>query len=278
MERARRTCAGAAAAPHRVTVRPSILLICRSTEVEDPDPRSIALSQNSRTPQPTARPDLPRSRERRAFRLVIFDLDGTLIDSAGDLHEAVNRMLGDLGCAPLPLAEVRTMIGDGASMLIARALAARHCSAAQGSALQLFLRHYSQQPATLTKLYPGARAVLETLSAQGVKLALCTNKPANLTRVVLETFDLERYFARVIGGDTLPFRKPDPRTLTELLTGFEVAATDSLLVGDSEVDAATAQAAAVPFALMTHGYHRGAIEKIPSLAAFDTFSELLEFL
>ncbi len=213
-----------------------------------------------------------------SYRLIIFDLDGTVIDSAGDLHQAVNRMLADFGCPPLPLEEVRTMIGDGASMLIARALEARQCTVDRPAALQRFLGYYAEQPAALTTLYPGVRATLDSLTARGLKLAMCTNKPAGLTRTILREFALEGYFERVIGGDSLPYRKPDPRMLTELLQAFGTPAAQSLLVGDSEVDAATAQAATVPFALMKHGYHRGPIEAIACLAAFEDFDQLLNFL
>ena len=90
--------------------------------------------------------------------VAVFDLDGTLIDSAADLHRAVNHMLMELGCAPLPLVEVRSMIGDGVSVLIARALAARQCTVEPATALPLFLNHYEADPAELTRLYPRARS------------------------------------------------------------------------------------------------------------------------
>ena len=194
--------------------------------------------------------------------VAVFDLDGTLIDSAADLHRAVNRMLTELGCAPLPLAEVRTMIGDGVSVLD------------PATALPLFLRHYEADPAELTRLYPGVHATLERLRARGVTLAICTNKPARVTRVILGRLGIEQHFSRVIGGDSLPFRKPDPRALLELLNDLGAAPAASLMVGDSEVDAATAQAAGVPFVLMTHGYHRGPLHDIACVAALDHFDEL----
>jgi phosphoglycolate phosphatase len=211
--------------------------------------------------------------------LVIFDLDGTLIDSAADLHCAVNRMLSDFGCDPLPLGKVRSMVGDGAAMLISRALAARQCAAPDpAEALQRFLNHYEAEPTTFTQLYPGVHATLESLRARGVPLAICTNKPAHLTNRILKKLGIEAHFGRVIGGDTLPFRKPDPRTLLELLNGLGAAAAASLMVGDSEVDAETAHAAGVPFALMTYGYHRGPIDRISRVAAFDRFPELADFI
>jgi phosphoglycolate phosphatase len=210
---------------------------------------------------------------------VVFDLDGTLIDSAPDMHRAVNLMLADLGCAPLTLPEIRTMVGDGASALIARALAARQCvSADPTKALAVFLAHYEDEPTTHTRPFPGVAATLERLQAAGLTLAVCTNKPGRLTQIILERLDIERYFERILAGDSLPFRKPDPRALLEVIDGFGTAKAATLMVGDSEVDAATAQAASVPFVLMTYGYHRGPIADISSIATLDHFGELATLL
>lgn len=211
--------------------------------------------------------------------LMVFDLDGTLIDSAPDMHRAVNLMLADLGCAPLTLAEIRTMVGDGASALIARALAARQCvSADPTEALATFLAHYEEEPTTQTRPFPGVSATLERLQAAGLTLAICTNKPGRLTRMILERLELERFFERVLAGDSMPFRKPDPRALMEVVNGFGTDKAATIMVGDSEVDAATAQAASVPFVLMTYGYHRGPIADISSIATLDHFGELATLL
>jgi phosphoglycolate phosphatase len=211
--------------------------------------------------------------------LVVFDLDGTLIDSAPDMHRAVNLMLADLGCAPLTLPDIRSMVGDGASALIARALAARQCvSADPAKALDDFLAHYEADPTNVTRTFAGVAETLERLRSIGLTLAVCTNKPARLTGMILERLGIDRYFARVVAGDTMPFRKPDPRALMEVVDGFGAAKEATLMVGDSEVDAATAHAASVPFALMTYGYHRGAIEDISSVATLDHFGELATLL
>jgi phosphoglycolate phosphatase len=211
--------------------------------------------------------------------LLVFDLDGTLIDSAPDMHRAVNRVLGDLGCDPLSLGDVRSMVGDGSSALIARALAARQCVTADpAKALELFLEHYEAEPTAFTKTFPGVHETLGRLRAHGLMLALCTNKPARLTQMILERLKIEQYFVRVIAGDSLPFRKPDPRALLAVLTGFETHTAATIMVGDSEVDAATAEAAGVPFVLMTYGYHRGPIDAISSIATLDHFHELATLL
>ena len=211
--------------------------------------------------------------------LVVFDLDGTLIDSAPDMHRAVNLMLADLGCPPLALTEIRTMVGDGASALIARALAARQCVTADpNEALAQFLEHYEADPTAFTRTFPGVPETLERLQAFGLTLTICTNKPARLTEMILKRLDIERFFVRVVAGDTLPFRKPDSRALLEVLNSFGTPPAATLMVGDSEVDAATAHAANVPFVLMTYGYHRGPIDGISSVATLDHFRELATLL
>lgn len=207
--------------------------------------------------------------------LVVFDLDGTLIDSAADLAAAINSMLADLGCEPLEVAEVRRMIGDGVAMLVARALAARRCERADpAQAAAIFMRHYESDATSLTTAFPGVEEALQRLEAAGVALAVCTNKPERITADILDQLGLARYFSRVIGGDSLPFRKPDPRVLLTLVETFAAAPESSLLVGDSEVDAATADAAGVPFVLMKHGYRRGPAEEIRCIAALDSFAQL----
>ena len=207
--------------------------------------------------------------------LVIFDLDGTLIDSAADLAAAVNAMLAGFGCEPLSLPQVRRMIGDGVAMLVARALAARGCEPADpAAATRLFMQHYEADAISRTTAFPGVREALEAMRAAAIPLAVCTNKPARITSRILESLGLARFFERVIAGDSLPFRKPDPRVVLTLLEAFAAPAARSLLVGDSEIDAATARAAQVPFVLMKHGYRRGPSEEIPCIASLEGFSEL----
>jgi phosphoglycolate phosphatase len=207
--------------------------------------------------------------------LVVFDLDGTLIDSAADLAAAINAMLRDLGCVPLSVPEVRSMIGDGVAMLVTRALAARHCERADpAEAARIFMRYYEADATSLTTAFPGAADALQALRAAAIPLAVCTNKPARITAAILGSLGLAKYFARVIGGDSLPFRKPDPRVLLALVEAFGAGPEGTLLVGDSEVDAATARAAGVPFVLMKHGYRRGPAEEISCIAALENLAEL----
>lgn len=211
--------------------------------------------------------------------LVIFDLDGTLIDSAADLAHAVNGMLSALGREPLEIGAVRGMIGDGMGKLVERALAARALDGlAPAEAQRMVLSLYQAEPVRTTAPYPGVPAALEQLRAAGLRLAVCTNKPAELAETILARLDLAEFFTQVVGGDSLPFRKPDPRMLQAVLAHYSATPRDALMVGDSEVDAATAAAAGVPMILMRYGYRRGPLERIPHLAALDRFDALPELI
>ena len=144
----------------------------------------------------------------------IFDLDGTLIDSAPDIHAAVNLALADLSQPPLPFAQVRSFIGHGAPALIAQVVAALgRGSALQTDLLQIFLQHYEAGSTRLTHLYPGVTDALLALQDAGHPMAICTNKPLAATLPVLQAFDLTRFFPVVIGGDSLDHRKPHPAPL-----------------------------------------------------------------
>jgi phosphoglycolate phosphatase len=208
--------------------------------------------------------------------LIIFDLDGTLIDSAGDLCVALNALLAEFGRAPLTLSAVRPMIGDGVGMLVDRGLAARPGAPVdRDRAVARFLEIYRGAPAARTTLYPGVAETLGRLAQSGATLALCTNKPEAITRVVLGALGLDGFFSRIVGGDTLPWRKPDPRPLTTIVEACGATAEAVLFVGDSEVDAAAAAAAGIPFVLMTYGYHRSPVATIACRAALDHFADLI---
>jgi phosphoglycolate phosphatase len=215
-----------------------------------------------------------------AKRLVLFDLDGTLIDSAGDLHHAINIMLAAFSLEPLTLAAVTGMIGNGVPTLVKRALAAREATETvdHGAAMAKFNAAYDADPTTLTRVYPGVIETLDRLKAAGIAMGLCTNKHADSSRHILAEFGLDGYFSELIAGDSLPYRKPDPRVLTETLTRLELSPTEAWMIGDSEVDAATAEGAAVDFVLLTYGYHHGPVEQITARHRIDRFDELLAIL
>ncbi len=191
------------------------------------------------------------------FEAVVFDLDGTLVDSAPDLHALVNEMLAELGRPGLALAEIRPMIGDGARALLERGLRA---SGGVPPTVDLdvlfaeFLRRYIRMPVRLGQVYAGVTGVLEELAAAGVGLGICTNKPQAPTDRLLAALDLDRFFAVVIGGDALPVRKPDAGHLRTVLARLGVDAGRAALVGDSRTDLLTARAAGVPCVLVSYGY------------------------
>src|SRR5215469_5467198 len=177
---------------------------------------------------------------------IIFDLDGTLIDSEGDLRAAADWLLHEFGVAPLSRQEFRVMMGDGVAALVGRALVARKCRVdSETDAIRRFLDYYENHLTDTTRPYPGVRESLGTLCAQGLTLGLCTNKAMRITRAILERLGLAMYFAEVVAGDSVPYRKPDPRVLSGILTTFGVPTESAVMVGDSEVDAATAEATGV---------------------------------
>jgi len=172
------------------------------------------------------------------IRLVVFDLDGTLIDASSDLATGVNSMLGRLapGCTPLPLEQVRRFIGDGARVLVARSLAAAGLATPPEEAVPVFLDAYARHLLDATRLYPGVVEVLDRLRPR--TLAVLTNKPGPFSRTILEGLGVGDRFVRVYGGDEVP-RKPDPAGLLRLLEDTGYAAGEAVMVGDSANDVLT---------------------------------------
>lgn len=205
--------------------------------------------------------------------IVIFDLDGTLIDSVPDIHATANAVLADEGLAGFDLPSIRGFVGRGVPMLVEQMLTARGISdpaRAERAIANLVARY--EEAVGLTLPYPGVEAALQALRARGDVLGICTNKPAAPAHAVLRHLGLDHYFAQVIGGDSGLPRKPDPAMLLRLRQdlGGGVAA----YVGDSEVDAETAQAAGLPFYLFTEGYRKAPAESLPHRALFSDFADL----
>ena len=180
------------------------------------------------------------------YEHVSFDLDGTLVDSRADLVAAVNHVLGSLGLPPEEPATLYRYVGDGARVLVERALGPPHADRVDAG-VALFLDYYRVHLLDATRPYPGMAEALAALAERGVALSVLTNKPVALSRAIVDGLGLGSYFVDVVGGDSLPVRKPDPAGL-ELLrgrTGTERARM--LLVGDSPIDVDTARNGGVGF-------------------------------
>jgi phosphoglycolate phosphatase len=185
--------------------------------------------------------------------LVVFDLDGTLIDSRLDLALSTNEMLSTYGVAALPVDQVAMMVGEGARKLVERALAASGLDPAEPDALPRFLEIYSRRLLVHTRPYDGIAEAVAQLG-QTHQLAVLTNKPIAPTRRLLDAFQLARHFARVIGGDSEYPRKPDPGGLRALMADHGAAAHDTWLVGDSMIDVETARRAGSRMCVVLYGF------------------------
>ncbi|QXT38617.1 phosphoglycolate phosphatase [Gymnodinialimonas ceratoperidinii] len=202
---------------------------------------------------------------------IVFDLDGTLIDSVPDIAAAANATLAEVGVAPLSLAEARGFVGEGAGVFVERMAQARGLSE-PARLMPRFLHHY-ERAVGLTEIYPGVAASLDALARAGHRLGLCTNKPARPTEAVLAHLGWQERFEVVLAGDSLPSRKPDPAPLR---AAFDALGDGPMIyVGDSEIDAEAARRAGVPFLIYTPGYRSADLQDLPHAAAFDDWSEVL---
>ena len=197
----------------------------------------------------------------RLPRLAMFDLDGTLVDSVPDLAVAVDRMLAELGRPPAGSEQVRLWVGNGARVLVRRALAGALVhdgvdDADTERALALFMDAYADNHA-LTRVYPGVIETLDWLREREVALALITNKPARFLPELLADKGLDGYFQWLVGGDTLPQQKPDPAALFWVMDRAGVGAGEALFVGDSRNDVRAARAAGVACVALSYGYNHG---------------------
>lgn len=205
---------------------------------------------------------------------VVFDLDGTLIDSAPDVRAALNRLLAEEGRPQLTLAQVQELVGEGARALIERAWAATGTPAAEAEVsglVERYLAHYRAAPADHTLVYDGVVTMLEALRAGGARLGICTNKPHRMTEIVLAALGLDRHFDAVLGGD-FPRRKPDGEHILETLRRMGAEGLPALYVGDSITDVAAARDARLPVVAVDWGYARMPVEQLGAdrlIAGFD---------
>ena len=210
---------------------------------------------------------------------IAFDLDGTLVDSAPDMHGAANRTLARSGRGDISLAQTRTFIGDGVPRFVERAVEATGPSLSGDTLAAViadFIADYEENASVLTQPYPGVVETLEALKARGHRMAICTNKPQTASDNLLRDLDLARFFELVGAGDRYPVRKPDPGHLLGLLDELDVAPADAIMVGDNENDAETARAAGVRFVLVPYGYARAPLDQLPATFRVEAFAEILE--
>ena len=209
------------------------------------------------------------------WKLVLFDLDGTLVDSAADIAEAVNRTLDELGHAREDEATVRAWIGHGAKALLDSAL--RHAGSRHDvdAVMPQFMVHYEDCLLLHARLYPGTVETLDALADAGVAMSMATNKPERMARVLVEAMGIGHHFSHLIGGDTLAERKPSAMPLLHLAALHGATATETLMVGDSEADAGAAKAAGMDLVLLRHGYPRDVdLERAGAVAVMDSLEGL----
>ena len=210
---------------------------------------------------------------RGKLKALLFDLDGTLIDSKRDLVQSVNATLREMGRAELPEDLVASYVGSGAPILISRALGGAACAAEQQSALEFFLAHYDQHKLDFTREYPGVRETLEKL--RGVPMAVLTNKPVNVSVRILAGLGLAGFFRAIYGGNSFATKKPDPLGANTILSEMGIAAAQAAMVGDSEVDVQTARNAGMISAIVNFGFGTHDREMYPADIYLDRMEELL---
>ena len=196
---------------------------------------------------------------RYPVRAVLFDLDGTLLDTIADLAEAANRMLTELNRPQRSNEEIETFVGKGIPHLVRRCMT-EGCEASEaqiGEAVERFRAHYADVNGTRSRVYPGVSATLDALRQSGMPMAVVTNKAEAFTRPLLARMGIDHYFAAVVSGDTLPVKKPDPAVLQHACKLLAIEPAQAIMIGDSANDAEAARGAGMPVLLVTYGYSEG---------------------
>lgn len=212
------------------------------------------------------------------FDVVVFDLDGTLADTALDLAASLNHALTALDRQPVSAEQVRRMVGHGARALLTKGLAATGTvsDALVDQGFPLLIDYYAEHIADHARPYAGVETALDALAARDVKLAICTNKPEALTHALIAALGWEGRFAGIVGGDTLPQRKPDPAPVHEAIR--RAGGGRAAFVGDSISDTDAARAAGVPCIALTFGFSDRPADQLGATALIDHWDELLPML
>lgn len=214
-------------------------------------------------------------------RAVIWDLDGTLVDSAADIASALNALLRERGLDTHSVERVRTMIGGGIERLVERGWAARGESLRPREIRRLstrFLELYAERATDETRLFDSVEHVLHELRLLGVSQAVCTNKPRAISESILQSLEIGELFDAVIGGDSTTEKKPHPLPLISGLQTLQVASSDAVMVGDSGADVAAGHAAGVRVVLVRHGYSAKPVDGLGAEAVIDSVSDLFDAL
>jgi phosphoglycolate phosphatase len=196
---------------------------------------------------------------------IIWDLDGTLVDSAPDLASALNTVLDMRGFFTLSIAEIRLMIGNGVPKLVERgfnAVGVRPDPAQLDELIAMFVKEYKKCATNNTRPYPGIVEALQEIQSMNIPMGVCTNKPEAFTRQILEGLGLSGYFGSVIGGDTTNARKPDPKPVLACLHGLVSEPASSLMIGDSVHDVHAARAAGVTIGVVPWGYRSAPVKDL----------------
>ncbi|SCW37063.1 phosphoglycolate phosphatase [Sphingobium faniae] len=212
------------------------------------------------------------------FDIVGFDLDGTLIDTSGDLAAAVNYALGKLGRPPFPVEAIHPFVGKGAKVMLERALAASggYEAAELEENLPVLLDYYEQNLAIHSLPYPGLIETMDRLTERGVKLAICTNKAERFTIPLMHQLGLSERFASIVGGDTVGVAKPDPAPIREMIA--RAGGGRAIFLGDTINDIAGARNAGIPNVAVSFGFLDGPVENLEADAVIHHFDELVPLL
>jgi phosphoglycolate phosphatase len=207
---------------------------------------------------------------------LIFDLDGTLIDSRLDLAQSVNAARGYLGLSAIPNELVYSYVGEGAPVLIRRALGAAAPQEAVDRALEFFLQYYREHQLDYTVLYPGVREALDRMKDVGARLSVLTNKPVRISHEILEGLGVKGHFEFIYGGNSFEFKKPHPVGIETILRDTNAARESTMMVGDSGVDVRTARNAGVIACGVSYGFQPETLAEYPPDIMIDAMGELAD--
>jgi phosphoglycolate phosphatase len=210
--------------------------------------------------------------------LIIFDLDGTLIDSRHDLANAVNATLRYMDREPLTNERVYSYVGNGAPVLVRRALGEGATDAEVAKALEFFLSFYADHDLDYTRLYPGVRETLDRLRDAGKRMAVLTNKPVRMSRHIVDGLGVAPYFFQVYGGNSFETKKPDPMGVEALRKEAGSVRETTLMVGDSSVDVLTARNAGIPCCCVTYGFQPESLADPAPDRLIDRMEQLADWL